>query len=463
MCEGVGNAKTGAVSIWAGGLVEKTPPRGDIPRIENYSFILRYSVLYIDYGMKKSKFLPDENGAVIMMAALMISVIAGAVAFSTEYSRAATARSQMQSAVDAAALSAMEVYHDTQDRDAAADRAEVVFRVNMRDDTDLLDVVHDLTVDAGDRVRVDVAARYDSIFRSVMPMAIDASATAAKSEEFLDVHLLLDRSASMLLAEEGPDMDDFKALTKPMLHASFPEADGGRLGDGEPEGCAFACHKREGWEADGKTAYQLASEAGIILRIHRVVEAAKEVLAVAYREANETTRIGIFDFAESTRTVVPATRDEGMLQTALDTPFTYPVGYTHYLQMTNHVTAALGPSGSGRSQESPRHLVVLITDGAYSRRLAGGDSYEILDPSHCDRLKDQGYTVAVLNTRYDPLDDSGRYDYLISPKAHLFKPALEACASPDLYFEVGSGEDMTGAFRRLARDIIPGPILRLVK
>jgi len=404
-------------------------------------------------------FLRGRNGSIAVATAMLLATIAASVGFAVEFTRVAEIRKNIQGAADAAVLVATRRHAETGESDGASRFAEEMFRTTLQDDRTVTIDSFTFRSDAANHGTVEVEASIDAIIGPVLLSRLDITASAVVSDEYLDIYLLVDRSDSMLLAEEGPDMDDMMALSKPML---LTDTHGRHTS--EPEGCAFACHRTEGWEADGKSLFDHAVENGITLRAQRMTDAMRDVIAGTFMDDNETIRVGVVDFALYMELALEPTRDLPALEAALTRLDDRLGPVTHYPQLVDFILASMGPSGTGRSEDSARRILVMATDGAHSWWAPdGSDHYDVIDPALCQPLKEAGYTLAILNTRYDPLDHSRRYDTLAAPNVDLYAPALRTCASAGLYFEVGSGEDIVAEFRKISAAIAPGPISRLTR
>ena len=406
-----------------------------------------------------TSFLREKHGSITVATAMVLTTLVASVCFGMEFARVTEIRKNIQGAADAAVLVTTKRHVGTGESAEASRLAEETFRMNLRDDRTV--TIDDFTFRSSDADHgtITVEASVETIVGPVLLSRLGITASATVSEEYLDVYLLVDRSDSMLLAEEGPDMDDMMALSKPMLLTDVHERH-----YSEPEGCAFACHRTEGWETDGKSLYVHAVENGITLRAQRMTNAMRDVIAGTFMDNNETIRVGIVDFAMVTELVLEPTRDLPTLETALARADDRLGPVTHYPELVDFILASMGESGTGRAENDARRVLVMATDGAHSWWAAdGSDHYDPIDPATCLPLKEAGYTLAILNTRYDPLDYSHRYEKYAAPNADLYGPALRACASEGLYFEVGSGEDIVAEFRKISAAIAPGPIVRLTQ
>lgn len=73
----------------------------------------------------------------------------------------------------------------------------------------------------------------------------------------------------------------------------------------------------------------------------------------------------------------------------------------------------------------------------------------------CNALKVRGVSIAVLYTTYLPLPTNGWYNQWIAPFQSGIGTQMQACASPELYFEVsptqGIADAMLALFDRVVK------------
>jgi hypothetical protein len=68
-----------------------------------------------------------------------------------------------------------------------------------------------------------------------------------------------------------------------------------------------------------------------------------------------------------------------------------------------------------------------------------------MDPSYCTTIKNRGIRIAVLYTTYLPLPTNDWYNTYIAPFQPNIGPNLQSCASPGLYFQVSTDQDISAA------------------
>lgn len=272
-------------------------------------------------------------------------------------------------------------------------------------------------------------------------------------KRFTDIYLLLDNSPSMGV---GATRDDIR-----------------RLQAATPDACAFACHNLE----DGENSYyHIAKRNGVKLRIDVVREAATKMVGAFARlePLSANGRMGIYTMGGDVRRQLGLTELSGLTTdpaklgravagvNLMVTPF-YWYNMAALTPMDDTFLALdkkIGPVGNGLSGGNREKVVVFVSDGVadapkFMTPCAGPlwekvRCQEPIDVTNCERLKERGVRIAVLYTTYLPLDakDFWYMDW-IRPFQPKISPAMEACASPGLFFEVGFDHGIDEALRAL--------------
>lgn len=373
--------------------------------------------------------LSSRDGNVALSFALVSIPLCIAVGASVDYARAYNTQSKMQNDLDAALITAI---NQVDSIDEAAIKADIVEWFNAQADTKDASYTLDaaaITVSKADRT-VKAVAR-GTVKTTFMGLAniktINVAAVSSVSgpaTSYLNVYLVLDKSASMLLASTKSGQDALIAKT----------------------GCTFACHEVEGgpWTINGmsyNTHYKAAKAMGIQLRADVSVTAAKEVLTMIDEADPTHTRIkvGLYKVGSSTTQVLAPTYSTS---TALSTLNNDSKGLN---SATSETTTAfdssipalaklVGTAGDGSSASKPLKLVLLLTDGVQSKRnwvvdnptnnwscvstvngscikfdttyFPDSDLVQPMGPSLCTEMKTNDVTVGVLYTEYlsIPLD-----------------------------------------------------------
>jgi len=247
-----------------------------------------------------------------------------------------------------------------------------------------------------------------------------ATSVAGPSTSYLNVYLVFDKSASMMLAATSAGQTQMK---------NYAES-----------GCVFACHTAEG---DSKpyngvvyhTNYDLAKAMGVQLRTDVAVSAAQQVLSLisAADPTQSRIKVGLYSIGSNAAQVLaPSSSMTTVKSTLLDDSkgLTSATSQTTTDFQTSLTTLAglIGTAGDGSSATKPLKLVLMMTDGVQSQRpwvtnnptntwkctstVSGScvkfnasyfpDQFRTspLNPSWCSGLKTAGATLGVLYTEY---------------------------------------------------------------
>jgi len=244
------------------------------------------------------------------------------------------------------------------------------------------------------------------------------SSVVGPSTSYMNVYIVLDKSASMLLAATSSGQNTMRYSAA---------------------GCVFACHTAEGgpWTYNNKsysTNYKLAKAMGVTLRADVSVTAAKEVLTLvsAADPTQSRIKVGLYTIGANLTEVVAPTTSMTTAKTALDNDAKGLNSATS--EVTSRfdttlpsLTSLVGTAGDGKTATTPLKLVLLLTDGVMSERnwvlngvwwdsngkmRDGADWYKVapFNPSWCTAMKNNKATVGVLYTEY--LDTSWDEGYV---------------------------------------------------
>ena len=81
--------------------------------------------------------------------------------------------------------------------------------------------------------------------------------------------------------------------------------------------------------------------------------------------------------------------------------------------------------------------------------VSGSRRQSLMDPGWCTTIKNRGIRIAVIYTTYLPLPTNSWYNTYISPFQAEIGPTLQSCASPGLFFEVSTDQDISAAMTKL--------------
>lgn len=434
----------------------------------------------------------DRAGNFGILTALGMVPLIGAAGMAIDYGRALTLRNDLMGAADAAALGAVSqgspgylaMKEKKQDGKVtiAQEQGRKIFLghrgVNISEDITKwpLDVEIDVERAGGaisSTVSFDVGMPTTFMqFFGKTHVTVSGTATAVYGSErktYTDFYMLLDNTPSMGIAATTKDIQKFQAITK---------------GSGQ-RGCEFACHiGRTGsngkFVADSNSSYIVARNNDITLRIDVVAKAAAALIdRVKAEMANSADQyhVSAYSFGKAAQKegyaierVLSSTVDMASASTAVGKVSIQTTDHDHFHEnaLTSFDTALTeigkeisGIGGSGSSRNDPQKIVYFVTDGvADSLKLGGscggswyekkGRCLEPIDTKYCKALKDRNIKIAILYTTYIPPEGDHIWEtYMEKQFGKRIASALQACASEELFFEVGPDDDMAEAMAHL--------------
>ena len=358
--------------------------------------------------------LPGERaGNIGLTLALLLVPMIGAVGASLDYVRAYNIRSRMQADLDAALLAAIGGVGSIEDSTLQT-RIKNWFAAQ----TDLDASAYELTEITVDSENLNIEARASSTVPTTLMSilgihSVDVSVSSvaqAPRKAYLNVYVVLDKSASMLLAATSNGQET-------MLASSAA--------------CAFACHTSEGatYTYGGHTydnVYDLSVQMGIKLRTDVAVAAVEAVLDMIEESdpTQERIKVGLYTIGEDATEVLSPTFSISGARKTLSTDADGLTSATseegsYFDTSLESLAKLIGSGGDGETAASPKKLVLMLTDGVQSERnwvlqttsgLRFPTSYNALqravtplNPDWCQSMKDQSATVGVLYTEYLPM------------------------------------------------------------
>ena len=118
-------------------------------------------------------------------------------------------------------------------------------------------------------------------------------------------------------------------------------------------------------------------------------------------------------------------------------------------------------NGTNQNGDKPQEVLFIVTDGVEDEQSGGSRLQQAMNdlgnaPSGnssstnwCTTIKNRGIRIAVLYTTYLPLPTNSWYNDNISSFQPNIGPTLQNCASPGLYFQVSTNQDISGAMVQL--------------
>jgi Flp pilus assembly protein TadG len=319
-------------------------------------------------------------------------------------------------------------------------------------------------------------------------MTVNGSSTAANGlPAFMDFYLLLDNTPSMGLPATQSDINTLVAGTK-----KYASTNG--------LGCAFACHDIGTNQSNPNNSafdnfYATAKTLGVTKRIDVMASATSQMMTMATNSqvTNNQFRVAIYTFGTWGSTTAPsdvakqktnnyAPNQVIALTTNLSAAATAAAQIdlmtvnvnnensdraTDFDSMLPAMSNLIPNPGTGQSSTSRQALLFFVSDGMADEvnpgncfgNLISGQSrcIEPINTALCTAIKNRGIRIAVLYTTYLTLPQSGAgsdswSNTNVMPYVPQVSPAMKACASPGLFFEVnptqGIGDAMNALFEQ---------------
>ncbi|MEQ1670622.1 MAG: pilus assembly protein TadG-related protein [Hyphomicrobium sp.] len=397
-------------------------------------------------------FREDERGTVAIIFCLALTCLMGFAALAIDYSRGVDIQAKLQQIADTAALAAAKDpdYSSTQ----ATEIAHKFLAANgMTVAGGLVPVVTinrsvGASTDVTVRVQADLPSTFMNVF-GISKMSIAADSKAGIELSDTEIYAAVDMSESLGIAADPAARAALQALTAPYLAATA-----------NPEGCEFACHKRDGWEPGALTVHQMAKTAGIALR-EDVLEAAFGKFVDDFMDpadpdvANNRKRMGVIGFSDAAQLLLSPTNDAAAIKNA---PATFPDANrfnTLFDVAMPQIKTMVGEQGTGKVG-SPKKTLVLITDGmGWDRTGNFGAGNGPINQVLCESIKDAGITLAVIDVKFQDATGEHWFDLYASMHYPAVSPALQTCASPGYYFQAEDSDMVTlsTAFKEVSQSL----------
>jgi Flp pilus assembly protein TadG len=406
------------------------------------------------------------SGSVAINFAIAILPIVLSVGAAVDYSIANRAKSGLDAAADAAALSAVSKAAMSLNASDAKKLAIDMFNAQAQQVAGAS--VSKLTVTVNDgSTRTSVVTYEASVPTNFMPViglnqiAVGGTSNAASGLlTYIDFYLLLDNTPSMGVGATTADINKMVANTS--------------------DKCAFACHDLS---ASPNDYYGLAKKLGVAMRIDVVRQATQQLMdtAAATQAVTGQFRMAIYTFGAAATnagltTIQSLTSSLSTAKTAAASIDLMTVPYQNYKSDTltdfhgvlGDLNSAIPTPGDGTKASSPLKYLFFVSDGVADRALGSpscsqpttngkdpktGTTYvrcqEPLDVKLCTTMKNRGIKIAVLYTTYLPLPTNSWYTTWIAPFSGTIAKNMQSCASPGLYFEVSPTEGISDAMTAL--------------
>jgi Flp pilus assembly protein TadG len=426
-------------------------------------------------GKARSTFRRNDKGAVTMIFSLSAVILLATVGLAVDYTNVSRAREQLNSAADAAVLSAVSKVamnnFPGSDNGVAAAKADFMAQANAGK-TVTVNSVNLSVVQTG--VVVSATLNYSATIQNTFgplvkvptwTFAGSAQATT-KIPAYVDFYLLLDNSPSMGVAATTADIAKMQTLTASMSQGS----------------CAFGCHQQNANGTDNlNDYYHVAKNNGVTMRIDVLRTATQSLTTTAMQTESlpNQFRMGVYEFAYDGKlptnsnptltTIQSLTSNLTGVQSAANA---IDLAYSYQDQRDDQssfdfalpaINAVMTDPGNGTSQSpgpnAPQAFLFFVTDGAedepgtaYGKAGNTGQGNRVIDainPSLCTTIKNRGITIAVLYTTYLPLPSNAYYNAHIAPISNTIQSNLQQCASPGFFWSVSPSQGIADAMNAM--------------
>jgi Flp pilus assembly protein TadG len=388
------------------------------------------------------RFLRDEKGNLSVMFALILVPAVGLIGMSVDYTMAAKRKALLDGIADSASLAAVTPAMLSQTDQTSIDAATALFNSQVSSIRGVGNVSLQVTPQDNGlsrSVTVSYATTSATLFGSFLgksSISISGQSQATNSvPPNIDFYLLLDNSPSMAIAATTSGINTMVANT--------------------PDQCAFGCHEADTSPND---YYGLARRLGVTLRMDLVSQATQNLMATAKSTSaanNAAYRAAIYTFNIGFNTIASLTSNLSTAQSQAANIQLYEVPYqnwnndtiTNYTNAMNQINSIMpNPgNGTGAKGDKPQEVLFFVTDGVEDETVGGARVQSLMDPSYCTTIKNRGIRIAVLYTTYLPLPTNSWYNTYIKPFQSNIGPTLQSCASPGLYFQVSTDQDISAA------------------
>jgi hypothetical protein len=350
----------------------------------------------------------DRRGAIAVTYALLIIPMIIAIGVALDFTFAYNAKDRMQGDLDAALLAAVKTLN-TGDSVAVQKKVRTWFATQTNRGAYNLD---DVTIDQSSYViQAKATASVPTMVMGVfginsIPIGA-SSAVAGPGTSYINIYLLLDTSASQMLASSAAGQATMRADI----------------------GCEFACHTGDAHTVNNvayANNYLYARAKNINLRSDVLLDAAKTMVTSVDTAdpTHQRIKVGVYAFNTTATTVLAPTYSTSAVRSALST--TTSVDGTAFDTSLKAMAGLVGSSGDGKTAATPLKFVMLVTDGVQSQRgwvtttswtckkkvgsvcvsyPMSTPSYNVapLNPAWCNYVKNNKVTMAVLYTQYLPV------------------------------------------------------------
>jgi Flp pilus assembly protein TadG len=414
------------------------------------------------------RFAGDRKGNVAIIFGISLVPIVYLTGMGVDYTVAAQKKAMLDAAADSAALAAVTPSMMSQPASASITAATNMFNSQVANISGLNYAAPGLSVTATDNglqrtVTVSYTASSQNAFSGVLgqntwPLAGSSQSTSSVAPN-IDFYLLLDNSPSMAIAATTAGINTMVANTS------------------KQGGCAFACHESNPaadnlGNPNNEDNYTLAKNLGVVTRIQNLNAATQSLMDTATKmmvNYKSTYTMGIYTFntgganqiapphsTPSSAKVMAAGID--VLEVCKNNQSPLCVNNndedTDFEAAMTDVNNIMPAPGTGMTGNKPQEVLFIVSDGVDDSNKNGSRNQALFNTSYCTTVKNRGIRIAVLYTTYLPLPTNSWYNTYISPFQPQIAGNMQKCASPGLYFQVSTDQDISAAMNALFQQAI---------
>jgi len=128
---------------------------------------------------------------------------------------------------------------------------------------------------------------------------------------------------------------------------------------------------------------------------------------------------------------------------------------TDYDNALSSANAQMPDPGNGTStaNDKPQEVLFIVTDGMEDESVAGARTFLLngssVNTNWCETIKKRQIRIAILYTTYLPITTDSWTTQNVSQYFSKIAPALQACASPGLFYQASVNDDLSADLKQL--------------
>lgn len=370
-------------------------------------------------------------------------------------------RANLQNAADAAALAAVATETPSEDMEQVA-RRTFLANISPRHAANLKQFAVTTTLGDQRTAVVNFGVQFDGVSPGITgkaaPVITGSAHARGPLQRNVDVDLWLDSSASMGVAADEAGRDRLRQIS---------------ANDAQHRRCAFACHMPTRMSTNDDRVYGTSMARAHAHGVKLRVDLMKEAVEIMLDELAAATDPDVFIPRVSAAALSTTWQRQLDLTLDMEAARRYIRGFTLSADARfTHASSASQLSltfATGRdrigiptrartgSRSNPEKYVIIVTDGMQFNW--NSIRHGPVDTLVCTQIKQRVNGLIVVHTPYVRLDGDGAFNQWVRPVYHQLAPALQACATPGLYFEASHPEQLKEAFHKIAKTLAGMPAL----